>query len=281
MYVHPSGTLPCRSPEIRRRFCSAAFSTVVLLLPVSAFAQTSSAIRGRTLDQAQAVAVGNAQVQLLDARGQTVATVFADSAGAFHFNRVRPGPYRLRAQSLGYPQVTTPELQVPLGEVVEVVVWLAMGVLALAPLEVVSRPAPLYHRNVELNSFYERAQRKLGGKFMVEEEIDARGAALVTDMLRIMGVWVIGDRLFTKRLECAPVVYLDGTLITEPAESSVNEDGEIVRQNDAAREAFRAVNILPPQAIAGIEVYAGAATVPGQFSGHRAACGVVAIWSKR
>jgi hypothetical protein len=278
MSVHSPGTLPCRSPEIRRRFCSAAFSTVVLLLPVSAFAQTSSAIRGRTLDQAQAVAVGNAQVQLLDARGQTVATVFADSAGAFHFNRVRPGQYRLRAQSLGYPQVTTPELQVPLGEVVEVVVWLAAGAVALAPLEVVSRPAPLYHRHVELNSFYERSERKAGGRFIHAQEIEDRNPVRVTDLLETAGVWVIGQRLFMKRFECAPIIYLDGVRIQEPPDPYLRT--EVAAGNDPA-DAYAAANLLPPAAIAGIEVYAGAATVPAQFSGHMAACGVIAIWSKR
>jgi hypothetical protein len=36
----------------------------------------------------------------------------------------------------------------------------------------------------------------------------------------------------------------------------------------------------PPKQIAGIEVYAGAATIPPQFSGMNRGCGVIMVWTK-
>jgi hypothetical protein len=37
----------------------------------------------------------------------------------------------------------------------------------------------------------------------------------------------------------------------------------------------------PVGAIQGVEIYRGAAEVPGEFSGTDASCGVIVIWTKR
>jgi hypothetical protein len=39
-------------------------------------------------------------------------------------------------------------------------------------------------------------------------------------------------------------------------------------------------DLSPPKEIAGIEVYAGPATIPPQFAGGRSSCGVVLIWTR-
>jgi len=36
----------------------------------------------------------------------------------------------------------------------------------------------------------------------------------------------------------------------------------------------------PPREIAGIEVYAGSATIPPQFNGMNRGCGVILVWTK-
>ena len=36
----------------------------------------------------------------------------------------------------------------------------------------------------------------------------------------------------------------------------------------------------PPRDLAGIEVYAGPATIPPQFNGYNRGCGVILVWTK-
>ena len=77
--------------------------------------------------------------------------------------------------------------------------------------------------------------------------------------------------LVSRRYNCAPMVYLDNARLTH--ESDRNSALAIL-------EAGRAVNMVHPLDVAGIEVYAGGATVPGQYGGSTARCGVIVIWTK-
>ena len=41
------------------------------------------------------------------------------------------------------------------------------------------------------------------------------------------------------------------------------------------------LDLLPtPKDLAGIEVYAGASTIPAQFAGYNRGCGVILVWTK-
>jgi hypothetical protein len=41
------------------------------------------------------------------------------------------------------------------------------------------------------------------------------------------------------------------------------------------------LDLLPtPKSLAGIEVYAGSATIPPQFNGMNHGCGVILVWTK-
>src|SRR5690242_14520881 len=79
----------------------------LILIALLAGAQTQPAARGVTLsgsvqDQTTAI-LPDAQVILLASGGQaTVQTAATDGAGTFHFDRVPPGDYEIRAEFPGF-----------------------------------------------------------------------------------------------------------------------------------------------------------------------------------
>lgn len=130
-----------------------------------------------------------------------------------------------------------------------------------------------------LRGAYERAQRmeRLGlGRRIMRDEIDQWGFGRVTDLLHgIPGVYVqqagAGRRSVlmrgarTGRACSGPVVYLDGTRFMRSDDWGDMSPDEFI----SARELEM------------VEVYRGAAEIPGEYSGPDAQCGVLVLWTRR
>ena len=71
----------------------------------------------------------------------------------------------------------------------------------------------------------------------------------------------------TGGLQCAPSVYVDGAL--------VRPGGNPGRSYGSFNE------LVAPELIEAVEVYRRVSEVPAIYSGELAACGVVAIWTRR
>jgi hypothetical protein len=231
-------------------------------------------ILGRTLDFTNESPVTGAQVELLGERGNRVATVTSGPEGAFRFQDVRPGTYRLSGRSLGYQAVTTPTFDVSEGTATDVILWMGIDAVPLAPLEVVAGRAGVRSLNPLLAAFQERADtRYFRGTYIMAEEISMRSPQRVTDLLATLGsLTVTQETLVNNRTWCAPTIYLDGVRIYR------HEPGPGGTGGDAA---FIAVNSISPHEIEGMEFYAGGASTPHEFLGPSAGCGVIAIWLKR
>jgi hypothetical protein len=237
-------------------------------------AQNAGAVVGRVLEFSSDSVVAQARVELLDSRQRRVAMATADAAGAFRFAELRPGTYHLRATASGYREVMTPDLTVA-GEAVHVVVRMGIDVVPLAPLEVTTRPAAA-HRNVALAGFLDRAERRMGGAFILLDEIEERQPRHITDLIRVAGSMTVIDHarggiVLNNRTQCAPSVYIDGRFIA----------GSYPGTSLGGERVFDAINSVHWSQVEGIEVYSGVSTVPAEFSGSRAGCGVVAIWLRR
>jgi iron complex outermembrane recepter protein len=101
------------------RSCSiAATFNLLFCVPVFAMhmaAQTEPAsISGRVLDQAGAV-VRDARVRLKQTASRFERTAATDENGAFHFDGVQPGPFRLDVTAMGF-SVTAQDLELTAGE---------------------------------------------------------------------------------------------------------------------------------------------------------------------
>lgn len=194
---------------MRPAFSACLAIACALVTPDQVWSQ-SALLVGRVLDFKTEGPIPGVRVDAVDGRGRQVGSAITDTAGVFHLPRIAKGSYQLRARTLGYRSVLTPFVDLDGYGPVEVIVRLAVDAIPIAPLEVTARPARL-HRNVALSEFFQRAERRIGGTFIMREEIELRRPKEVTELLATSaGIMVLNNRLINQRVQCAPTVYLDG-----------------------------------------------------------------------
>jgi hypothetical protein len=150
--------------------------------------------------------------------------------------------------------------------------------LRVAPVVVVrggGGPPP----DLRLAGFYTRRRMGGGGTFLDRSDVERRSARLLSDMMRgVAGVRVVslGSQMryvsaHFRRLSqnvddqsaglCDMMLYIDG----QPFQGDATAADARVRMTE----------------VVGIEVYVSAASVPREFAGQSAACGVIVIWLGR
>jgi hypothetical protein len=250
------------------------FGGALLLLGIAEMASAQS-IRGQLLDDATAQPIAAATVALLGERAdRPVQSVLTDAQGYFRIDIERAGRYRLRAQRLGYHTVTTAALEVPANDSIAVELRLSTEAVVLLPLTVTAKARPWYEtaHPPGLWAFYERKEQmeRLGlGRFIERATLDEWAGAPVAVVLnataavriRPQGGRGSGYDLFT-RSGCSPQLFLDGMPLRLMRGESIED-----YVNTGTLDA--------------IEVYHGAAGLPGQFAGSRSQCGAIAFWSRR
>ena len=120
------------------------------------------------------------------------------------------------------------------------------------------------------------ARRKLGvGEFMTAAEIEQRNSAFSTELMR--------------RFKSVNVSPNHAGPITQYYALSAREGGnpslgacpmQVYLDQVPLPSPFNLDLLPPPREIAGIEVYAGSATIPPQFNGMNRGCGVILVWTK-
>jgi hypothetical protein len=262
-----------------RSAAAALAAALACLLPGPASARQSAAdgtIRGRVVDELNGAGLPGAEVTFLDDARRVRSRAVTDPEGHFVLSRLPPGPFRLRVQQLGYVATTTPIWWVQVGEVLEVVVWVRPDAILLAPLEVT-----VVHRRFlpVLDGFHRRKALGVGGFFLDREQIDARNASRLTDLLMdVPGV----------RVENAPdtpgqarMITFSGSLLGPgggrcPVQVFV--DGVLASRRSGGVPLDE---IATPNALEGIEVYKGLGSVPAEFLTPESRCGVLALWTRR
>lgn len=130
--------------------------------------------------------------------------------------------------------------------------------------------------STRLQGFERRRERKNGGQFITRADIDRRLPRETSDIMR----WVQGVRMVDSMGVQLPVstrgqkVDLRTRLITLCV-MRVGVDGIL-------KEPYFPMNTITTSDIHGIEVYAGAASLPPEFGGARkdAGCGLIMIWTR-
>jgi hypothetical protein len=245
------------------------------MLPVTVHAQRNaviSSIRGQVLDTL-GTPVAHALVEYMDGATRIRASALADERGNFVLADVPAGQFRLRATRVGYTKVITPYWRVARGEVLSVVVRLQAEAVVLAPLEITAKTRS---ESPVLGGFYERADRKLGGVYIMRAEIEARAAFRITDLLAtVPGIEIIRTGSDTREVRvgvaaiapnggaCRTQIYVDGVLATR--------GGAVISPDDLAS----------PGTLEGIEIYRSTAAMPPQFINPDSRCGVIALWTRR
>jgi hypothetical protein len=239
-------------------------------------ASAQTLVRGILLDAAGGQPIVSATVTISANRGRWQRATQSDSVGRFQFEDVSAGPYRLRARRVGYREAVGP-LGLSADSLVEVEVRMAAASVVLEPVTVVTRST----REVSpvLRGFYERMQRGFG-RYITREEIEARHAVQVGDVLRnIPNLRATAGRMgsssggFTHGStgdRCGVVFFLDGLQLNQPA----------IAGRYSPRD-FAIDDYVNAQEVEGIEIYRGEADTPAEFVTRWVQCGTIVIWTRR
>jgi hypothetical protein len=190
-----------------------------------------------------------------------------DGQGEFLISRVQPGTYEVVFNHLAYG-THNDTIRVGRGELVKYEARLAMRPIELEPLTV-----SIARRSVPptLLGFYERMEMGRG-RFITREDIDNRQPGRVTQIIgevptirvRMEGASSRFYVEFTRHRGCPPAVYLDRSLL-----------------NPARGERAVIDDYVMPGEVEAVEAYDSPASLPAEFGGSRAGCGVIVIWTRR
>ena len=181
----------------------------------------------------------------------------SDETGRFVLRDIPAGEHVLVVHYLGYVDTTLVALTPHVLNQIEIAINLRIVPVPDLLVQVAALQAPS-----KLTGFYRR--RDAGnGHFITRHDILERNPRWTSDMLRrVPGVRLgrtnSGTPLIRIRGRNCPITYfVDGILAP----------------------AFNIDNAVP-EAVAGIEVYKGAATVPARFRGSRTPCAVIVLWTR-
>ncbi|MDE2662627.1 MAG: carboxypeptidase-like regulatory domain-containing protein [Gemmatimonadota bacterium] len=193
--------------------------------------------------------------------------------GRFILSGVPVGVHELSVRHLGYTPLAH-EVTVSRGITTEVEIGLVPEPVEMAPI-VATAPRS---RRLEVKGFYERkywGELVSGGMFFTVADIERRNPIQISHMIAdAPGV----------RLDCGirhrncRILNTRGASRFQPGGclmSIIIDDVRLrVRQGDTIDR------LVKPSEVAGLEIYRGAASLPGEFSGSDSGCGVIAIWTK-
>ncbi len=194
-----------------------------------------------------------------------------DTAGKFRLTDLPVGPYFLRARKVGYDPVVF-SAQIVRGDSLDASVTLTPFTAARGQrLDTVRVTADAQRTSRRLQGFEER-RRSARGFFVDQKEIYQRQPSYLSDLLRgranitvqrngQTGETIIyGPRLSISSGYCPLALIIDGTLI-QNAGASIDA-------------------LVPPQMVAGIEVYNSGTSVPSEFARLGTDCGAIVVWTR-
>ena len=213
-------------------------------------------ISGRVIDQQSQLPLRGATVSLLGTRLQTA----TDSGGRFTHAGLGGGTYLLEVRAIGYG-VTSWVLRLRDREVLDFIFEVTPLGFDLDPVIVEARPAYAQRRMQE----FEERRRGGRGVFITEDQIAAKNATTVADLLRaVPGV----------RLNCRSGICT--AQMTRGARGVCPADWVV----DGMPATMSGTPHLPVVGIVAIEIYRSPSEAPAEFLKADSQCGVIAIWTK-
>lgn len=243
-------------PFIRLRSAVGILVAAKLVLAAApAYAQSGkSGLIGRIFDEKTNQVLTDVLI-FVDSTRHDIAV---SSQGRFVLSNLATGRHRVEIRAIGYrPHVL--EFGLLEGQVLEREFAMFFTGDKLPELAVEARQSKLLPRFAD----FERRRLNGMGAYITRDEIAARGYMKIGEAVRsVKGVRVnCGEvdciiHMARAPTNCFPSYYVDGRLARSFAESTPMND------------------------VQGIEVYKGAAEMPGEFTGAGAMCGVIVIWTR-
>jgi hypothetical protein len=262
----------------------------ILLLPVLT---TPSWAQGEIDGRVVAADSGRPPIQGVEASIAKIGrNVLSDSSGRFRLKDVPPGEHLVVLRAFGF-KAESSKVFVNRDEVVSWDVVLTRTVGAVLPERVVEAAAA--RPPAKLVEFIER-QRMGSGHFITRKDLEKAegGMRLTGDVIStIPGVWARrgGSKIWiasgrTRSTGCAfcrtqPLNRADSAAGARPAcYMDVYVDGAQVYDSRSPETGLFDVNTVPPDNIAGIEIYTSAVQIPVKYNKTSGGCGVLLIWTR-
>ena len=258
---------------LARRSALAIALAVTYGLALASAANAQVAVARSTAGVIEGVVTDTGLVALPDVAVSVVGVsvlVTTGANGRFRINVGRAGRYFLIARRLGFQPLST-EVQVPEGDTL----WLALQLeRVVTELKAVTVEAPA-RVSPRMAEFDER--RKLGqGQFLTQAEIEKRSSVFATELLRTFkSLKIVPGSNGGPPANYASSMRAAGTPLKNPSCSM-----QVVIDGIPQSIPYNLELLPSPKELAGIEVYAGPATIPLQFKGYDRSCGVILVWTR-
>jgi len=224
-------------------------------------------VRGVVLGVGDDTPIADALLVLRNENDVVVARATSDARGAFALQLRAAGRVSLEVSHLGYASWDTAPFDLGPGAVIEVEARLGVEAIPLEPITVVAQSTMALG---PLAGFRERmGDPSLDGYFIEEEAIARRPLAKPSDL-------VLGAPGMSVGLASSATGMDRGVIMSGGCPARTFIDGVRVRQGDGASID----DLLPPDRIAGVEIYPRGAGAPVQYSDNSSRCGVVLFWTK-
>jgi hypothetical protein len=240
---------PLRVRQLLLLFAAAA--------PTTVWAQQ---VRFRVTSDTVDTPVPKAQVVSLNDR----AVWRTDDDGRILLKVAHPGPNTFTIRHLGLAPLTV-TLEVPERGIRAVHVIMGPAPQRLDTMSIKERAS-----EPQLSAFDERRMHNAGGHFITWSDIDRQQPRETLDLFRR----VLGLRIAMVNAEPTIVSTRGIGVAASSCRPGVGLDGMVFSSDFD-------VNDIAPNAIYGIEIYTGGATVPSRYlvSGAQTACGLIMIWT--
>jgi len=280
----------------------ATITIAVALFGASLAPAWAQAVRGHLRDVRTNQPIADGIVSLVACGGERVASVVTGADGSYRITAPAAGCFLVEARRIGYQTRTDGPLELGAGGDLDTEFHLLALAVPLAPLEVAGAP-PQLDAFLARVGFYER-QHSDFGHFITREQIEARAAKRITDLLAgLPGVRLVPGASGLSRAgielrgsllshggSCHPRVFVDGIMVIRGDARSRGLDvfGLPEQATEAAvpgveRPEIALDDVVQPEDVQAIEVYRSAAEVPVRFGGTSTStqCGVIVIWTRR
>lgn len=218
---------------------------------------------GTVQDSATQEPLVGSEITIVD-RGITTQTT---SDGTFELAGITTGPVTVMIRHLGY-KIWSKSFHLNVDEPFRV----DFGTVDLTPagaveLEELVVEGEEFRASRVMQGFLSR-MRSEKGTFITYEDIERTNPALTSDLLRSVGGFSVSA---------------DGVIESQRGAAGISSFAPCVASYfiDGVQAGPYSLDVIMPRAIAGIEIYRGAASIPTMFRSLRnAKCGVVAVWTK-
>jgi len=230
-------------------------------------------VRGVVLGVGDGLPIADANLVLMNEDEVVVASAVSDAQGAFVLRLRAGGRFSLAVSHLGYADWETAPFDLASDVVLDLEVKLGIEAIPLEPITVIAEGTMGLG---PLAAFRERmADPSLNGYFLEEDDIARRPMAKPSDLVLAFPGMSVGlasaasgiDRGVILGNGCPSRTFIDGVRVQQGAGASIDD-------------------LLPPEQIAGVEIYPRASGTPIQYldNSYSAAsgrgCGLVLFWTK-